>query len=42
MARLGFVGLLPAFCFAHLARCAAAIRLRPATDIGRFDLTPEK
>jgi hypothetical protein len=26
------------FTFAHLARCAAAIRLRPATEIVRFGL----
>jgi len=26
------------FTFAHLARCAAAIRLRPAAEIVRFGL----
>jgi hypothetical protein len=37
---LAFAGWLPAFCFAHRVRCAAAIRLRVATDIVPFGLAP--
>lgn len=38
--RLGFAGLLPALCFAHRLRCAAAILLRLAAEIVRFGLLP--
>src|SRR6202522_583995 len=31
-----FLPVLPAFTFAHRARCAAAILLRPAAEIVRF------
>jgi len=36
----GYLVLFPCLIFAHLARCAAAIFLRPAADIVGFATTP--